>query len=367
MSQSLPRVAVIGAGSSGIAAAQDARRAGLRRHLLRGLGPRRRQLGLREHQRHVGVLPRPAHQHLAPADGVLGLPDAGVLPGLPAPRPDRRLLRRLRRRTSACATGSASRPRRARRAATPTGPGRISASRRHDRALRRAARRQRPPLGPALARAGVPRDRTLPGRADARPRVHEPRLPARQGRRRARHGQQRDGHRRRVLLRRDEHVPRGAPRRVHRPEVHVRQAHRPARPWTNPRIPFKIRQKVIAQARRTRTSATPTKFGLPKPDHQFGEAHPTVSGRILDRITHGAVQVKPNIRRLDGDMVEFEDGTRVHADVVVYCTGYKITLPVLRRGLHRRAGQPDRAVPPRLPPGLSRTSSSSACCSRSAR
>jgi len=94
----------------------------------------------------------------------------------------------------------------------------------------------------------------------------------------------------------------------------------------DPRVPFKIRQKVTHNLVKL-YAGDPVKFGLPKPDHQFGEAHPTVSGRILDRITHGAVQVKPNIRRLDGDTVEFEDGSRVHADVVVYCTGYKISFP----------------------------------------
>ena len=39
-------------------------------------------------------------------------------------------------------------------------------------------------------------------------------------------------------------------------------------------------------------------YGLPKPDHKFGEAHPTISGRILDRIAHGAITPKPNIARL---------------------------------------------------------------------
>ena len=94
----------------------------------------------------------------------------------------------------------------------------------------------------------------------------------------------------------------------------------------DPRIPFKIRQKVMQQIMKT-TIGPPEKFGLPKPDHEFGQAHPTVSGRILDRITHGAVKPKPNIARLDGDSVVFEDGTREQADIVVYCTGYKITFP----------------------------------------
>ena len=71
----------------------------------------------------------------------------------------------------------------------------------------------------------------------------------------------------------------------------------------------------------------PEKYGLPKPDHAFGEAHPTVSGRIIDRLQHGAITPKPNIARLDGDEVVFADGSRERVDVVVYCTGYKITFP----------------------------------------
>ncbi len=96
--------------------------------------------------------------------------------------------------------------------------------------------------------------------------------------------------------------------------------------WVNPRIPFKLRQMAVEKLINTYVGKV-TNFGLPEPDHQFGESHPTVSSRILDRITHGAIKVKPNIRRLDGNEVEFDDGSRVHADVVIYCTGYKISFP----------------------------------------
>jgi cation diffusion facilitator CzcD-associated flavoprotein CzcO len=72
-----------------------------------------------------------------------------------------------------------------------------------------------------------------------------------------------------------------------------------------------------------------TNYGLPEPDHKFAEAHPTISGRILDRLAHGAITPKPNIERLEGDRVHFTDGSSVHADLVVYCTGYKITFPFL--------------------------------------
>jgi dimethylaniline monooxygenase (N-oxide forming) len=94
----------------------------------------------------------------------------------------------------------------------------------------------------------------------------------------------------------------------------------------NPRVPFKVRQRMIHTLIKLHVG-DPERYGLPKPDHKFGEAHPTVSGRILDRISHGTITPKPNIRRLDGDHVEFDDRSRAHADVVVYCTGYKISFP----------------------------------------
>jgi dimethylaniline monooxygenase (N-oxide forming) len=68
-------------------------------------------------------------------------------------------------------------------------------------------------------------------------------------------------------------------------------------------------------------------YGLPKPDHKFAHAHPTISGRILDRLAHGAIKTKPNIASLGKDTVRFTDGSEVHADLVVYCTGYKMTFP----------------------------------------
>jgi hypothetical protein len=94
----------------------------------------------------------------------------------------------------------------------------------------------------------------------------------------------------------------------------------------NPRVPFAIRQRMIHQTIKTITGP-PERYGLPKPDHKFGESHPTVSGRILDRIAHGTIAPKPNIASLAGDRVRFTDGSKVHADVVVYCTGYKISFP----------------------------------------
>jgi hypothetical protein len=95
---------------------------------------------------------------------------------------------------------------------------------------------------------------------------------------------------------------------------------------SDPRMPFKIRQRLVQQMIKAYTGP-PERYGLLKPNHRFGEAHPTVSGRILDRIQHGTIVPKPNIAALEGSKVRFIDGSAVDADTVVYCTGYKITFP----------------------------------------
>lgn len=92
------------------------------------------------------------------------------------------------------------------------------------------------------------------------------------------------------------------------------------------RIPFRVRRAVMTALLRVHQGEM-TRYGLPRPDHKFGSAHPTVSGRILDRLAHGAITPKPNIARLEEQHVVFADGTRVRADVVVYCTGYKVSFP----------------------------------------
>jgi hypothetical protein len=94
----------------------------------------------------------------------------------------------------------------------------------------------------------------------------------------------------------------------------------------DPRVPFKVRQRIIQRLVRG-YAGPPERYGLPKPTHRFGEAHPTVSGRILDRIQHGTITPKPNIESLERSRVRFVDGSAVEADIVVYCTGYQIAFP----------------------------------------
>ena len=101
--------------------------------------------------------------------------------------------------------------------------------------------------------------------------------------------------------------------------------------FSNPRIPFAIRRVFITSAIKSAVG-TMEDYGLPRPDHKLGQAHPTVSGRILDRITHGTITPKPNLAALEGDRVRFADASTVHADYVIYCTGYKISFPFFDQG-----------------------------------
>jgi dimethylaniline monooxygenase (N-oxide forming) len=92
------------------------------------------------------------------------------------------------------------------------------------------------------------------------------------------------------------------------------------------RLPIKFGLRLLERDLR-RVQGPMTDYGLPEPDHRVGEAHPTLSSELLPAIGHGRVKPKPNIQRLEGSHVRFADGSLVHADKIVYCTGYKITFP----------------------------------------
>ena len=110
----------------------------------------------------------------------------------------------------------------------------------------------------------------------------------------------------------------------------------------NPRIPFSLRQRWVHELVK-RVVGSPAAFGLPEPDHIVGQAHPTISNYILARVAHGEVVPKPNIAALEGTSVRFADGSvEEDVDVVVYCTGYKVTFPFFDEDL---ISAPDNDLP----------------------
>jgi len=68
-------------------------------------------------------------------------------------------------------------------------------------------------------------------------------------------------------------------------------------------------------------------YGLPKPDHEPLEAHPSVSGEFLTRAGCGDVKFKPAIKALEGKRVRFEDDSVEDVDAIVFATGYDMRFP----------------------------------------
>jgi dimethylaniline monooxygenase (N-oxide forming) len=93
-----------------------------------------------------------------------------------------------------------------------------------------------------------------------------------------------------------------------------------------PILPFAFRRGILMAMYRLGVGRV-SDYGLPEPDHKIGEAHPTISADFLNRIAHGEMTWKPNVESLAGDSVRFEDGSVEPIDVIVWCTGYKVTFP----------------------------------------
>ncbi|TSA49651.1 MAG: NAD(P)/FAD-dependent oxidoreductase, partial [Sphingobacteriales bacterium] len=81
-----------------------------------------------------------------------------------------------------------------------------------------------------------------------------------------------------------------------------------------------------------------SRYGLPKPDHDILTKHPTIGTEALHYIKHGKLTPKPGISRISEDEVEFIDGTKVKADLIVTATGFHLSYPFLPKELHRTKG-----------------------------
>jgi hypothetical protein len=85
-----------------------------------------------------------------------------------------------------------------------------------------------------------------------------------------------------------------------------------------------------------------TSYGLPKPDHKVFESHPILNTQILHYLGHGDCIAKPDVKRFDGDEVEFVDGSREKIDLIIAATGYSHRSPFRPEGMiQKKNGRPD--------------------------
>jgi len=120
---------------------------------------------------------------------------------------------------------------------------------------------------------------------------------------------------------------------------------------TNPRLPGGP-QRRLARALPRIFSGRMEDFGLPTPNHNFLDAHPTVSSELLGRLGSGDAVGKGDVAELLSDRVRFADGSVELIDAIVYATGYKVSFPFFDPGF---LAAPENVLPlykRMLKPGL---------------
>lgn len=71
-------------------------------------------------------------------------------------------------------------------------------------------------------------------------------------------------------------------------------------------------------------------FGLPDPNYDVGQAHPTLSDTLPHMVRRGQVQVRGAIRRIEGSKIWFEGDSATDAadfEVLILATGYRVSFP----------------------------------------
>lgn len=71
-------------------------------------------------------------------------------------------------------------------------------------------------------------------------------------------------------------------------------------------------------------------YGVPTPKRPLLTEHPTISQDLLYLSGRELIKFKPNVSRFDDREVIFEDGTRDHFDMIIYATGYKVSFPFFK-------------------------------------
>lgn len=72
-------------------------------------------------------------------------------------------------------------------------------------------------------------------------------------------------------------------------------------------------------------------YQLPVPDFPVTAAHPTLNTELLYKIRHGKVHPRTGIEKIEDKTVIFSNGEQKEYDTIVAATGYKIALPFFKQ------------------------------------
>lgn len=100
------------------------------------------------------------------------------------------------------------------------------------------------------------------------------------------------------------------------------------KPW----MPMRLQRRMLKTLIRI-TVGRYEDYGLPTPDHEIFETHPTVSTEVFHYLKHGRIAPRPDVAKVDGHTVTFKDGTSADYDVIVCATGFHVAFPFLPEGM----------------------------------
>ncbi|AKI00320.1 putative flavoprotein involved in K+ transport [Hoeflea sp. IMCC20628] len=73
-----------------------------------------------------------------------------------------------------------------------------------------------------------------------------------------------------------------------------------------------------------------SRYGLQQPGPCLLSSHPTLNTEVLDRIRHGKILPRTGIEEANGRTIRFADGTKGEFDLIIWATGYKLGVPILK-------------------------------------
>jgi hypothetical protein len=114
------------------------------------------------------------------------------------------------------------------------------------------------------------------------------------------------------------------------------------------RVPWRVMNLVFSVRASKALGRVPSSW--PTPHRRILEGIPIVSSDLLPAVRGGRVTIKPAIDRLTANRVHFVDGSEELVDQIVFATGYRITVPFLSSAVVSANGRDfplyRRIVPP---------------------
>jgi dimethylaniline monooxygenase (N-oxide forming) len=91
-------------------------------------------------------------------------------------------------------------------------------------------------------------------------------------------------------------------------------------------LPSKLRRRLVTKSFEM-ICGSMEDYGLPRPDHLIGEAHPTVSSEFPKLVKEGRITMRTGFVSARDDVVAFSDGSTGQFDAIIFCTGYNVEFP----------------------------------------